>query len=108
MAREGSRKRQSDEYIGTNQASYAEAIQSSIAMGQTLEAWIVDAIAFHAYHCEVVRLAVEYEAAEFEARQANNPTPDRSRFQPRRQRPTITEPQAGKGSGPTTARQYRP
>ena len=109
MARAGgySRKK-SDEYIGTTEASYAEAITSARSMGQTLEQWTVDAIAFHAFHCEQVSLREAYALAEAVARAQNHPTPDLSQYQPRRPKPTITPALAGKGSGPASPRSYRP
>jgi hypothetical protein len=109
MARAGGfGRKKSDEYIGTTEASYAEAITSAKAVGQTLEQWAVDAIAFHAYRCEQVCLRAAYAEAEVMARAQNRPTPDPSHFQPRRPEPTITEPATGKGSGPASGRSYRP
>jgi hypothetical protein len=104
----GYSRKKSDEYIGTTEASYAEAITSARSMGQTLEQWTVDAIAFHSYRCEQVSLREAYAQAELEARANNNPTPDPAKFRPTRPEPTITAPAAGKGSGPATGRSYRP
>ncbi len=101
-------RKKSDEYIGTTEAGYAEAITSAQAMGLTLEAWTLDAIRFHAYRCEQVALREAYAKAEAEARARFDPVPDASPYQPTRPEPTMTAPAAGKGSGPATGRSYRP
>jgi hypothetical protein len=111
MARAGgySRKK-SDEYIGTTEAGYAEAIISAKAEGLTLEAWTLDAILAYAYTCEVGRLNRQYHADELKAQAENRPTPERRNYHPTRSRPTPSQPAAGKGgtSGPGQGRSYRP
>jgi hypothetical protein len=108
VAREGGYgKSTKAEWLKTDRKSYADALTSSEAMRQELETWLADAIAFHAYRTEQVCLREAYAQAELAARAQNRPTPDLSLYQPRRPEPTITPPQAGKGSGPASGRSYR-
>ena len=107
MARAGGYgRKKSDEYIGTTEAGYAEAITSAKAAGLTLEAWTLDAINDYAYRCEKRRLLEQYR---HDREAAPSPSMVNAKdYEPRRPKPTPTAPAAGKGSGPVTGRSYRP
>ena len=109
MAREGGYGRSTKaEWLKTDRKSYAAALTSSAAMGQELETWLADAIAFHAYHCEAIGLREKYTQAEADARARNAPAVDPGHYRPEGPKPTITPGKAGQGSGPGSARSYRP
>lgn len=104
--RGGYRKSNRDEWLKTTQARYAEAITSAAAMGQDLETWTADAIAHHAYRCELIACRERFAEASREAAAAMRPSPLESDFVPTRPAPTITRPE---GQGTTAARRsYRP
>lgn len=109
MPREGGYGRSTKaEWLKTDRKSYAAAITSADQMGQTLEVWLADAIAFHAYYCERLEGRERYAEAVRAAEARRDPTPVEADYRPKGPAPTITRSAPGgmgEGSGP--GRSYR-
>ncbi len=98
MARRGGYNRSTnDEWMKVSRRHYAEAIQSADAMGQDLTIWLCDAIAFHAYRCEVETGKKAYTAACRRAGELREPMPMEADFKPRRPTPKFTTNADGQG-----------
>jgi hypothetical protein len=98
----GYRKSDDVEWAECHRTLYGEAIVSAAAMGQDVYTWLNDAIAFHAYQCERLRLYRQYRDDQEEATHHRRPAvdPNEARYQPTRPKPEITWPARGQGSRP--------
>ena len=104
--RGGYSKSTNDEWIKTSRQHYAEAIRSADDMGQDLTIWLADAIAHHAYRCELIQARERFELASREAAEQLRPSPLEADFKPKRSAPVIGS-RAGEGA-PDKKRALRP
>ena len=98
------------EWAKLSQQRHAEGVLSAASMGQDFYTWMNDAVAHHAYRCEMIQAKQRYQEDELAARQSNAPTPDPNdrRYQVNKPVPTITRPEPGGMNGGSRGPRARP
>jgi hypothetical protein len=105
----GYKKSDSTEWAECARSIYGEAIVSANSIGQDVFVWMNDAILHHVYRIEQMKAAAMYQADVKHAHETKGitPQPYEAKYQVQREKPTITRPGPGQGSGPS-GRSYRP